>query len=149
MAVGKPETWRALRAAWGYSGLGQDELAEKVGVPPGTFRGYLRRGQANAAPQSVIQNVARECGVPPEFMEVGFAPLERPITDMEQRLYELERRVDGLAAAPARLGARLKPVQPKGGAEPDAAPVRPATSRRRGGTRQQDQDGPRTQPGSR
>jgi hypothetical protein len=41
-----------------------------------------------------LEQIAAACGVPLQFLEVGFAPLERPITDVEMRLRQLEAELD-------------------------------------------------------
>jgi transcriptional regulator with XRE-family HTH domain len=143
----KGEIAARLRAARGYKGFTQAQLAERLDISVET----LSRMENGKGPVSDRRRarIGQLCGVPPEFMDAGFAPLERPITDVEQRLYDLERKVEGLGTTTsARLGSRLKPVQAKDGVEPGVARVLPAKSQRRGGSRPQDQDGPRTQPGS-
>lgn len=141
---------KRLRAAWGYSGLTYKELAEASGVDVEHLRTYLeRRKPSLPTDDATLYAIVEACGVPRAFIDTGFAALERPLTDVEKRLYELERKVDeGLGTTPPRLGSRLKPVQAKDGAEPGAAQVRPSASQRRGGSRPRDQDAPRTQPGS-
>jgi transcriptional regulator with XRE-family HTH domain len=156
------ETGALIRAALAYAGIkltvkgGRQEVG---GIGASTIERMMRG--ARTASLEELRAIALACDVPPQFLEVGFEPLKRPLSDVERDLYALREehsalaaRVAGLEGAkappkPTRLGARLKPVQAKAGAEPDAAPARPSESRHRAGSRSQDQDGPRTQPGSR
>ena len=39
------------------------------------------------------RELARVCDVPELFLEVDFAPIARPMTDVERRLHELEERL--------------------------------------------------------
>lgn len=85
-----------IRAARGYAGLKQPELAKALGVSVETVS-RLENGRTTIG-SDTLERVGCVCQVPPAFMEAGFAPLERPISDMEARVYNLERRLDALSA---------------------------------------------------
>lgn len=82
------ETAGRLRAARGYAGLKQPELADKLGVSVETLS-RMENGRTTVSDKTRY-TVAEICGVPGAFMDVGFDPLRRPITDAERRLIDFE-----------------------------------------------------------
>lgn len=84
-----------VRAAHGYSGLKQSDLAQALGISRETLSRWLN---ARDKPPSSddLNRLAGACGVPRTFMEVGFAPLEQPLTDTDRRILELEQRLERL-----------------------------------------------------
>jgi transcriptional regulator with XRE-family HTH domain len=75
----------------GYAGFDQPELAEQLGVSTTTLS-RLENGRAGVT-DTLLVTAARVCGVPLVFAEVGFSPLERPISNVEARIFELEQRL--------------------------------------------------------
>jgi transcriptional regulator with XRE-family HTH domain len=111
----------------------QRELASTLGVSVTTLS-RMENGKTPIADSDLVR-VADACTVPVSFVDVGFAPLDRPITDVERRLHELEatvRRISagGLPAPEGELGRRLEehetserdPVQPGSQPVTDAQP---------------------------
>lgn len=92
-----------LRAIRAYAGIGQDELASHLNISERT----LSRLENGAAQSDDVLTAARACHVPRAFAEAGFAPLDREITDVERRLYELEATVRSLADERQTLLAEL------------------------------------------
>jgi transcriptional regulator with XRE-family HTH domain len=75
----------------GYAGFDQPELAKQLGVSTTTMS-RLENGRAGIS-DTLLTTAARVCGVPPVFAEVGFAPLARPISNVEARIFEVEQRL--------------------------------------------------------
>lgn len=82
------ETAGRLRAARGYAGLKQPELADALGVSVETLS-RMENGRTTVS-ESTRYSIAEICGVPDAFMDVGFGPLRRPVSDLEQRVLEFE-----------------------------------------------------------
>jgi hypothetical protein len=135
-----------IRAAWGYSGKSQDDLVATMAdtIKPGTLRNYLGRTRGQEPSIEDARAIAVACGVPAIFMDLGFDPIERPISDVERRLYELEMRFGALEARqpsaaaipspPGELGRRAKGSSSNGkapsrSAKATAADARKGTSR--------------------
>lgn len=76
-----------VRAAWAYSGLSQEELAERVGINVRTLEGYLRKSRANTPTLDDAFAIADACWVPRWFIEEGFGEEE---ADMRERLVAVE-----------------------------------------------------------
>jgi transcriptional regulator with XRE-family HTH domain len=89
----EPELARRVRAAWAYSGLSQEELAEAAGLKEGTIRGYLSKSRPNTPGPADLAAIADACGVPRSFMEEGFGASDP----------ELVERVAGLELGAAAL----------------------------------------------
>jgi transcriptional regulator with XRE-family HTH domain len=91
----------------GYAGFDQPELAEQLGVSTTTLS-RLENGRAGVSDE-VLVAAARVCSVPPVFAETGFAPLDRPISNVEARVFEIEQRMQRerqeLLAEIARMAA--------------------------------------------
>jgi transcriptional regulator with XRE-family HTH domain len=88
------------RAALAYSGLTQEQLADRIGMKRHTLRGFL--GPANKADLDIglLYKIAEATGVPRRFMDEGFEP------DAADRLADLERTVSDLSDRLRALGAR-------------------------------------------
>jgi hypothetical protein len=95
-------------------------LASSSGTNEKTLRGYLRKANPNAPTLRQAEAIADACGVPATFMQVGFAPLEQPITDLERRVYEIENRV-AKAEKAERFGRKAN-IKSRGSAR--AVPLR-------------------------
>lgn len=67
------ERKRRARAAWAYSGMQQDELADAAGIPAATLRGYLGRSRSSPD-RDVLIAIADAAGVPAWFADHGFDP---------------------------------------------------------------------------
>lgn len=91
------------RAARGYAGLKHHELAALLNVSVRT----LNRMESGKRPPDLEEReaIAAACGVPPAFMEVGFAPLGRPISDLERSVHDLRSQFTELRAAVVALAA--------------------------------------------
>lgn len=107
--VSPAEAARRARAAIAYAGLEDKEVAEATHIRPGTLRNILSRTRPSGGTPERLAAIASACKVPASFMEVGFAPLERPMEDVERRVYELERDLDERLAAVERA-LSLRPV---------------------------------------
>ncbi len=102
------EATRKARAAWAYSGLDQDELAERAGIKPATLANYLLSTRGGPGLEQLLK-IAEATGVPDAFMRHGFAAikdLDEP--SLEERVEALERQLQALtrraaAAAPPDL----------------------------------------------
>jgi transcriptional regulator with XRE-family HTH domain len=134
----RPDSLAArLRAAQAYAGVSNPALADELGVSVETLS-RMKNGKTTI-PESVPGRVADFCGLPRAFMEVGFAPLDRPITDVERRVFELEDRVAGTSLASPAIAqeiaqrlqlAHIVPVADGGTNDPDnLVVVDPATHR--------------------
>jgi transcriptional regulator with XRE-family HTH domain len=117
MAADNAELAARIRAACAYSPLTHAEIATATGIKVGTLRGYTSTARTNVPSMEHAKAIAAACLVPPQFMEVGFAPLEQPISDVERRLYELEetysQRLAELEAAVRQLSDGALPA-PRG-----------------------------------
>jgi transcriptional regulator with XRE-family HTH domain len=89
MGDGAEDIKRRVRAAWAFSGLSYDELAERTGIKRRTIDGYLGRSKPSAPGYEDRQAIADACGVPRSFMEEGFS--ERAAAD--ERVAELEAQM--------------------------------------------------------
>ena len=84
-----------LRAARGYAGLRQPELAAALGVSLATLS-RMENGRTTVS-DNTRREVAAICGVPATFMEVGFDPFRVPGAEtVTDRLTAIERRVEDL-----------------------------------------------------
>lgn len=92
-----------LRAARGYSGLKQPDLAEALGISVTTLSRMERVGDGASLERK--QDVARVTGVPLDFLLHGFAMVE---PEVDERLTELEAKYE-------QLNRRLT-TPPNGGA---------------------------------
>lgn len=130
------------RAARAYADLERPELGQRLSFSKESITRIENGEKAISDDPELRRRLAEACGLPPLFMEVGFAPLEQPITEVERRIYQLEARlgvvetttrpladVDDLAAAIALLHrlaglptllAALPPIEPPG--DSDANP---------------------------
>lgn len=93
-------------AALAYTTRSRAEVAATVGIPLGTLEGYASRARRNIPPPAVLRAIALACGVPPAFMEVGFAPFDA-VGEPEARLLALEARVLALESASGPSAAEL------------------------------------------
>lgn len=87
--VSTSERTRRVRAAWAYSGLTQSDLAERTGIAEGTIRGWLNKKRTGGPDASDASLIAKACGVPAAFMELGFAPLAGPVDNAVEEVYRL------------------------------------------------------------
>jgi transcriptional regulator with XRE-family HTH domain len=95
------ESARRIRAAVAYDGRDDKDIAEAVGISPNTFRNYVSAARPTRLDLERRRQIAVECGVPPAFMEHGFA---MP-TESDDELRATVRR---LAAQVARHEAQLR-----------------------------------------
>jgi transcriptional regulator with XRE-family HTH domain len=98
-----------IRAARAFADLDRIELGKRIGFSKETVS-RLESGERGADDPVLLGKIAAACGVPAEFMALGFAPLERPLTDVEQRLYELEQETHKLGD-PRRLYALMRGIE--------------------------------------
>ena len=70
--IDNTERQRIARAAWAYSGLGQRELAARTGIPFGTLRGYIGKGDKPGPDWTDGIKIADATGFPRYFMAYGF-----------------------------------------------------------------------------
>lgn len=124
-----------IRAAHGYSDLRREDLGAAIGLSL-RHLGRLEAGQATAD-RELRERIANACGVPPAFMEVGFAPLTDPITDADRRIYLIEQKIAEIAASvqPERLVEIFRPVLAAAGQGERRAQSKPPTARRAKGRR--------------
>lgn len=107
-----------LRAARGYKGLKQPELAKMLGISVETLS-RMENGATTVPDERVVQ-IAKACEVPLVFMQVGFAPLDRPMTDIEARVHNLETDLAGRLARTESLLDYLLKSAPGSSAVTDA-----------------------------
>lgn len=88
------ETAGRLRAARGYAGLKQPELAEALGVSVETLS-RMENGRTTISVEA-CHAIARICEVPTAFMDAGFAPLRRIDFEdlLEERMGLLEEQAE-------------------------------------------------------
>ncbi len=97
---------REIRAARAYADLSRDQVAEAVGLDPGTI-GRYERGEWKRSPnKAILDGIARATGIPQHYLDAGFLAPEDPA-----------KRAAGRAAKAARqrrshLG--LEPRTPPG-----------------------------------
>lgn len=87
------EIARRVSAAIAYSGLTHDQVANATGIKLGTIRNITSITRPSGGHPENLLRIAHACGVPALFMEVGFTPLEREITDTEQFVLQEVRRL--------------------------------------------------------
>lgn len=88
-----------LRAARGFRGIKQPELAAQVGVSVTTL-GRWERGELDPGREKALE-IAAACGVPEWFIDNGFAA--PPLPDepgLDERVEALERQVAALLKRP-------------------------------------------------
>lgn len=121
-----------VRAARAYSGMTQVALAGTVEHTRVTYDVLreIERGNRTAHPEE-LRAIGTACRVPRTFMDVGWAPMEEPITDTERRLHDLEaqlarhsKALDELRAGAATSGA-VDPATSPTGDEPLRGPDTP------------------------
>jgi hypothetical protein len=91
-----------VRAALAYANIKLTDKGSpvKVGsISQATMARIISPTNPRGASVEELWAIADACGVPRSFMEEGFAPLERPVSDVERRLYELEERLETRLAA--------------------------------------------------
>ena len=128
------ETAARIRAARGYSGLSQKDLAKKLGHSVETMS-RIENGR-RAASADETEAIARICAVPMLFMETGFALIEERGAeatqgDLMKRVIALEQKlqrdsVEGPSHQPDLVlvnGDRVAVVQLKTGAGKTSAAV--------------------------
>lgn len=99
--VAPDEAARRARAAIAYAGLEYDEVSTRTGIKEGTLRNIVSKTRPSGGSPERLHRIALACGIPPAFMDTGFAPLTAPIDDVTARLLELERST----------GARLEQLE--------------------------------------
>lgn len=140
-----------IRAARGYAGLKQPELAAALGVSVETMS-RMENGRTTI-PETTLRAVGEACGVPDTFMRAGFAPLAKPMTETEVRLLDLERdmgeRLDRIEQALAQRATRdpLLDELVEGGRRGDAIIKDALGDRRSGDRRASGGDNPSDNPG--
>lgn len=86
------------RAAWAFSGLDQEPLAEKAGLKYSRVRAILSRQDHSAVTLDELYKIADAADVPRPFMDDGFVvadqALQNRVSDLEARLGKLELEVD-------------------------------------------------------
>lgn len=105
------EIARRANAVIAYSGLTHEELAKATGITLGTIRNIVSTTRPSGGNPENRLRVALACGVPALFMEVGFAPLEREITDADQIVLQEVRRLAALAQRIPAIEERLGEVE--------------------------------------
>lgn len=96
MARAGGESAARVRAARGYRGFSPQELAAALHVSRDTlWRLETGRKVPDADERAAI---AKACDVPLVFLESGFAALERPVTDADRRILQLEEKLAGMDA---------------------------------------------------
>jgi uncharacterized small protein (DUF1192 family) len=106
------------RAAWAFSLLNQDELAERAGIHHDTLRKMLgRKPTEKSWPLEDLYKIADACAVPRAFMDDGFSRLEtNPVEELRGELSALRDRVDELQAEVQVLDAEALRRNDEGGA---------------------------------
>jgi transcriptional regulator with XRE-family HTH domain len=101
-----------LRAARGYAGLTQEQLAARMGVGLSTVKRWETRARDRDAyeERSLAERVGDATGVPVAFF---FAPLQRLEASDDTQLARIERRLDEIIGllAPGRPDPREQAVQ--------------------------------------
>lgn len=100
MAVaGTPEEIaRRVKAALGYKGikLTKGGARQSVGgIGQSTVARIASTADSRTASETELQALAKATGVPVDFMLSGFASMETPLTDIEQRVLALEDALAG------------------------------------------------------
>lgn len=101
------ELKRRARAAWGYSLLDQEKLAEATKIPHATLKGLLRAGGGPSPTVEQSWRIAKACCVPPDFMTHGWGWAAGERDNLLGRMAQLEERVADLTAAEGRLSAAI------------------------------------------
>lgn len=117
-----------IRAARTYAGLSQKELADALGVDEQTIKRRESPSGKEPKPGERIA-IASVCGVPVEFMEVGFGEIQRDeiLDDLDYLRTKLDALSDALAVLVEQRQVELAEPPPA----PSPAESRPATPRRR------------------
>ncbi|HYV17327.1 MAG TPA: helix-turn-helix transcriptional regulator [Conexibacter sp.] len=131
---------RRIRAARGYAGLSQAELAEAIKARHPTWEVSLptvkrleKRGAdgVKGSQSQWSERIAAACGVPRWFLERGFEGIAVGDDDLEERVAVLERVFNGLLLAsagapapPGELARRLEALltSAQGRSRPDSSP---------------------------
>lgn len=71
--------------------MSREAFAEALHVSKETVSRIEAGTREPSSPE--CDRIAAACRVPRAFLDVGFAPLERPITEVEARLFQLEERI--------------------------------------------------------
>ena len=118
MAPRNGETAARLRAARGYKGLTQAQLAQRLGISVET----LSRMENGKGPVSDRRRdeVGELCEVPPEFMLSGFASLEQPVSDIQRQVYMVREELLALGERVRPLIEEMMPPTSTGGDPQDA-----------------------------
>lgn len=92
-----------IRSALAWADLDIKQLAEKIGKSPRTIARWT--SGEKQPPLEIRQQIAEICGVPAVFMETGFASMERPLSDAERGLHDVQAQVTDLGLALAEQAA--------------------------------------------
>lgn len=117
------EVTRRVRAAWAYSGAGQQEFAERLAavtkISAATWRGYLGKSRTNApsAPE-VLDAIAAISGAPAWFMRHGWegwlreTPADGEAHSLWLIVAELSTRIFALEDAAKETAVAADPAGP-------------------------------------
>jgi transcriptional regulator with XRE-family HTH domain len=120
--IAPDEAARRARAAIAYAGLDYEEVCRRTGITEGTLRNIVSKTRPSGGSQPRLHKIAIACKVPPDFMDVGFEPLKRPVDDLTARLIELERSTtERLDELQERYGRLAEAIMPDRGTDPGAA----------------------------
>lgn len=96
------------RAAWAYSGLGQEELAERAGLHYDRLRAILAKTNTRYVALDELHQIADATGVPRAFMQNGWEDeTERRLADLEDVVRQLQGGLVALAAGNLRRTQEL------------------------------------------
>lgn len=77
-----------------YAGIDLPELVRRTQIKPGTLRNVISKSRPSGGTEQRLLAIAHACGVPPWFMEHGFAPpVETGEADLRERVERLEREL--------------------------------------------------------
>jgi transcriptional regulator with XRE-family HTH domain len=86
-----------VRAARAYADLDRVAFGERLGFSKETVSRIESGERSIAGDSALLAKIAVACGVPHDFMEVGFSRFDRPISDVERELYALREAHEELA----------------------------------------------------
>lgn len=126
------ETACRVKAARAYAELTREQLVARTGLAPKTLK-LIEEGKRQSTTREELLKIARACGVPDEFMEIGFQGAQDVYTRLQWMFaVVLSQDMPAILAEADRLGVldKFRPPAPypnPGDAHSRASEPRPAT----------------------